>query len=304
MSDGGERKDDVAWRAGAPRSPFVAPRPVPRVHWLPPRPGHERPPVEAPDRAAAPDPSPERPAAGRGLRALLGMVAVAAVAFVAGLWAFNAVVMPRLVHGPGEVLVPDLANLTVEQAERALAPTGLQLSRAGERFDPGVPNGFILSQDPAQGTPVRGQRRVMVVVSMGEENSSVPDLAGVSRRTADVELARAGLVAGNVTRAPSDDVAEGMVMATDPPADALLSRGTSVALLISSGATDDGWVMPTLVGRDLAVVRRELEALGLRVRVREGAPAAASVVSQRPAPGERLTKDQEIELEGGPRTSR
>ena len=130
------------------------------------------------------------------------------------------------------------------------------------------------------------------------------DLAGVSRRTAEVELSRAGRGVGGVTRAPSDDVAEGMVMATDPPADALLARGTSVALLVSSGPADDGWVMPSLVGRDLAVVRRQLEAMGLRVRVRDGAPAASSVVSQRPEPGTRLTPDQEIELEGGPRTPR
>ena len=48
---------------------------------------------------------------------------------------------------------PTSPTSRVEQAEQALRPLGLQLSRAGERFDPAVPRGFVLSQDPAAGTP-------------------------------------------------------------------------------------------------------------------------------------------------------
>ncbi len=246
---------------------------------------------------------PERTARPRVHPALFTLF-VAVVAFAIGLLVFNGVVMPRLVHGPGEVVVPDLANLSLVQAERALAPTGLQLSRAGERFDPGVPSGFIVTQDPPEGTPVRGQRRVMVVVSLGEENSTVPELAGVSMRTAELQLQAAGLVTGAITRSPSGDLAEGMVLASDPPADALLPRGSRVALLVSTGPDVDGWRMPNLVGRDLVVVRRQLEALGFHVTVREGAPAAASIVTQSPEAGVRLTPDEEIVLEGGPRASR
>ena len=90
-----------------------------------------------------------------GLRDSLFMAVLALAAFAVGFGLFNGWVMPQLIHGTGEVQVPDLANLTFEQAEAALQPTGLVLSRAGERFDPGVPRGFVLSQDPPAGTPVR-----------------------------------------------------------------------------------------------------------------------------------------------------
>ena len=91
--------------------------------------------------------------------------------------------MPRLIHGISQAEVPDLRNLTLEQAEQALSTTELQLSRAGERFDPTVPRGFILSQDPGPGTPVRGRKRISVIVSLGEEFSSVPELFGESQRS-------------------------------------------------------------------------------------------------------------------------
>lgn len=104
------------------------------------------------------------------------MFGLAIAAFATGVVVFNSLVMPRLIHGIGEVRVPDVRSLTLEQAEQALRPLDLQVSRAGERFDPAVPRGFVLSQDPAPGTAVRGRKRVSVVVSLGEEFSSVPEV--------------------------------------------------------------------------------------------------------------------------------
>jgi len=142
----------------------------------------------------------ERRRARHPLRDSLVTLALALLAFAIGLMVFNGIVMPRLIHSTGEVQVPDLANLTLDQAERALRPTGLELSRAGERFDPGAPRGFILAQDPPPGTPVRGRTRVLVTVSLGEEFSSVPELFGESRRNAQLLLERVEKALG---RAPA-----------------------------------------------------------------------------------------------------
>ncbi len=172
----------------------------------------------------------------RGLRDGIVMLVLSVAAFAVGFGVFNGVVMPRLIHSTGEVQVPELANLTLDQAERALKPTGLVLSRAGERFDPSVPRGFILAQDPPQGTPVRGRTRVLVTVSLGEEFSSVPELFGESRRSAQLLLDRAGLQLGAITRAPSDEVGADLVAGSDPPAESVLPRGTPVAVLVSTGA--------------------------------------------------------------------
>jgi len=232
----------------------------------------------------------------RGLRDSLVVLGLALVAFVVGLGIFNGVVMPRLIHSTGEVQVPDLTNLTVDQAERALRPTGLVLSHAGERFDPGVPRGFILLQDPPAGTPVRGRTRVLVTVSLGEEFSSVPELFGESLRSAQLLLERAGLRLGGVTRAPSEEVGQDLVAASDPPAEGVLPRGTAVALLVSQGAGPEEYVMPDLAGREMNGVRRQLEALGFRVDVPPGAPSVGAIVAQSPAPGSRVTRDALVTL--------
>jgi serine/threonine-protein kinase len=239
-----------------------------------------------------------------GLRDSVLILVLALTAFAVGLGLFNGIVMPRLIHSTGEVQTPDLANLTFEQAEQALRPTGLVLSRAGERYDPGVPRGFILSQDPPQGTPVRGRTRVMVAVSLGEEFSSVPELFGESRRSAQLLLERAGLRFAGVTRAPSEEVGQDLVVTSDPPAESVLPRGAAVSLLVSTGQGPEEFVMPDLSGRELNRVRRQLEALGFRVDVPPAAASVGAILSQSPAPGSRVTRDTPVTLQATGRVIR
>jgi serine/threonine-protein kinase len=229
---------------------------------------------------------------------------VALLAFVIGLSVFNSLLMPRFIHREGEVRVPDLSNLTVEQAEKVLEPAGLPLSRAGERFAPEVPRGGIVQQDPLPGTLVRAPRRVAVTVSLGEEFSSVPALFGETRRGAELLLEHNGLREGGITRAPSDAVGEGLIVATDPPAETVLPHGTPVALLISEGLDEDVFVMPDLAGREIGHARKQLEALGFKVLSPPAGPSSGPIVLQDPPPGSRLTHDMNITLQAAGRLIR
>ena len=259
-------------------------------------------PSEAPPEAGAPPTEPlagetrKAPARRRGL-GFLFVATLALVAFAIGVLLFNNLVMPRLIHGVGEVKVPDVRNLTLDQAEQTLRPMSLQVSRAGERFDPVVPRGFILSQDPQPGIEVRGNRRVSVMVSLGEEFSSVPELSGESQRSAEQLLHSAGLRVGAIARAPSDEVGEGLVVGSDPGPESVLPQGSPVDLLISAGAGEETFVMPDLMGREIGGVRRQLESLGFRVGAPPGTPSIGTVVAQRPAAGSRITRATEILLQ-------
>jgi len=257
--------------------------------------------AETPPPEATPPVSTEAPRRGRGLRAFVLLIGLALFAFGFGLWVFNRVVMPRLIHGISQVEVPDVRGLTLEQAEQALRAADLQLSRAGERFDPTVARGFILSQDPDPGTPVRGRKRVLVVLSLGEEFSSVPELFGESQRSAEQLLKSAGLKLGGITRAPSDEVGEGLVAGSDPGPESVMPQGSAVQLLISTGSGEESMVMPDLLGHEVGGIHRQLEAAGFKVKVSGG---SGTVVTQRPAAGSRITRDTEIDLQATGRVIR
>lgn len=278
----------------------------------PPRADADRPPadetVEYPPAAEPPPPAaelpPPRPPRQHRLAGALSLVGLSLLAFATGLFIFNSFVMPRLIHSDAEVKVPDLANLTLEQAEKMLRPLGLRVSRAGERFDPSVPRGFILSQDPPADVPVRGRHLVIVVVSLGEEFSSVPALFGESVRGAQLLVERAGLRQGGTTRAPSEDVGEGLVVGSDPPAESVLPRETPVSLLVSTGPGVDYYVMPDLIGREMGGARRQLESFGFRVLTPPAAPTVGAIVYQQPPPGSRITRDVDIVLQATGRVLR
>jgi beta-lactam-binding protein with PASTA domain len=238
-----------------------------------------------------------RPSRRHRLAAFFGLLFVGLAAFGTGIFLFDHVLMPRLIHGVAEVRVPDLTNLSLEEGEKLLSAVGLRLTREGERFDPGVPRGLIVSQDPPPDTPVRGHRRVSVVISLGEEFSSVPELFGESVRGARVLLERSGLRAAGITHAPSDQVGEGLVVATDPPAETVLRRGAPVGLLVSSGSGLRYYVMPDLLGREITGATRLLESLGFKITVPPGSPPMGTIVMQIPSPGSRVAPGDPITLQ-------
>jgi serine/threonine-protein kinase len=230
------------------------------------------------------------------LRQILLVAGLALAAFVTGLAFFNYMLMPGLIHSESEVRTPDVRDLTLDQAEVTLSPLGLTLSRAGERFDSNVPSDFIISQDPRPGTPVRGSKQIRVVVSLGEEYSSIPALEGESLRSAEQLLMSAGLRLGHVSRAPSDEVGEGLVMASDPSAESILSRDAKVSLFVSSGSYPEAFVMPDLVGREIGRARNRMERAGFSVRVPPGTGIIGGIVYQHPAAGARLAPRDTIVL--------
>ena len=238
-----------------------------------------------------------RPSRRHRMAAFFGLLGVALAAFATGIFLFDHVVMPRLIHGVAEVHVPDLSNLSLEEGEKLLSAVGLRLTREGERFDAGVPRGLIVSQDPPADTPVRGHRRVAVVISLGDEFSSVPELFGESVRGARVLLERSGLRAAGITHAPSEQVGEGLVVATDPPAETVLRRGAPVGLLVSSGSGPSYYVMPDLLGREITGAMRQLESLGFKIAVPPGSPPMGTIVMQLPAPGSRIAPGDQITLQ-------
>jgi beta-lactam-binding protein with PASTA domain len=189
-----------------------------------------------------------------------------------------------------DVLVPDLTRLSTDEAEAVLRKQGLVLEQVSERHDPQVEAGRILVQEPAAGSSIKIDRKIKVVVSLGDKGGMVPDLRGSAARGAQISLQQQGLRVVDQAFAYSQKEPENLVIAQDPLAGEAGLREGTVSLLVSRGRRPLVFVMPDVTGRPQQEVMRFLTRAGLRPGPPQRDPSpgeapAGTVTAQRPEAG-------------------
>jgi eukaryotic-like serine/threonine-protein kinase len=126
---------------------------------------------------------------------------------------------------------------------------------------------------------------------------AVPRLVGLEEAAATQAVLDANFVVGEVGRAFSDDVAEGVVMDQNPGPDILREEGSVVDFVVSQGA--EQVQVPTLVGRSEQQARSALQEAGLTVgavtRSNANAPAG-QVVGSDPTAGAEVDRGSAVSL--------
>jgi beta-lactam-binding protein with PASTA domain len=143
-------------------------------------------------------------------------------------------------QGPAPVKVPNVVGKAQAQAESAITTAGLTVN-ATTSYSETVANGVVISQDPAANTSLARGTTVSIVVSMGRQPITVPNIIGRSQAEAQSAIEGAGLSFGGVTQQYySDSVPSGAVISQEPAAGGSVQRGTSVSVVLSRGASQ--WV--------------------------------------------------------------
>ena len=209
------------------------------------------------------------------------------------------VISMRVAVRAGQVQIPDLTNMTIEDATRALQDLELR-PRIEEARKPDVkiPAGHVVQQDPPAGEEARPQRTVKVWVSSGARTTPVPALVGQTERTARIRLDQDGVALASATEVQSPDYAPDTIVAQEPVPPA---RSPNVSILINRGGQMTTYVMPDVIGMDGTRVETALRAAGLRVTIvgsqaYPGVPAG-TVVRQQPASGYKVGPADAISLE-------
>ena len=185
---------------------------------------------------------------------------------IVGLILLDRFIMPRLVRAGQRVEVPDIVNLTPEDAGRSLSRRGLRLKLQPARWDTSVAEGRLAQQNPIAYSHVKINRTIYAVPSRGARLYEVPDLREKTLRQAQLWIAQAGLAMGDTLEDASPIVREGLIIGQDPPPGQRVKGGTPISVTISNGPPGEWVPMPNLVGKPLETARAELEAAGLLVR--------------------------------------
>ena len=203
-----------------------------------------------------------------------------------------------LVFGARDVEIPDLSNLTQDEAISLIEESRLTVGEVTEEYSRRVDEGLVISQSPRAGREVERGTSIDLTISLGAELVEIPDFTNLDLLDAADLIRQLGLNLGDVGEEFSDTIDDGVVISQSIPAGGRVEVGGSVDLVVSLGP--ESITVPDFTGltEDEAVELIESSQLRLgRVyedyddNLREGL-----VISQSPRVGSSADPGDSIDL--------
>jgi serine/threonine-protein kinase len=196
--------------------------------------------------------------------------------------------------GPERYVVPDFTGITQEKALALLQDNSLSLGTVKEVFNAKIPQGHVVSSNPASGATVKKDTVIDLKVSKGPNLVILNSYIGKSSDQALTELTDAGF---NVTSSLdySDTVPIGAVISQKPADGNTYPKGSKVSIVVSQGS--EYVFVPNIysLGQDKATSL--LEDMNLHVIVKSiGTNTVKTVTNISPAVGAQVKRGSTVTI--------
>jgi serine/threonine-protein kinase len=161
-----------------------------------------------------------------------------------------------------EIKAPNLVGTLVDDAKDALLKNGITLTIKESRYDEKAPKDTIMSQTPDASMAVKSPGEIQVVVSLGQEQVSVPDLSAMDYKSAQFELEKGSLVFKPIYEY-SAEIPQNNVIRQNPEKSTQVAKNSAVEVYISSGIAPDKVKVPSLIGLSLVEAKAALRSNNL-----------------------------------------
>jgi serine/threonine-protein kinase len=189
--------------------------------------------------------------------------------------------------------VPDVVGRATGDAQSRIAQAGFK-SQVFTKAD-SAPIGEVISQSPAGGKKAKKGSTVILNVSSGPGQVTMPDVEGLSEEEATQQLEALGLKV-RVVKEFNSDIKSGKATRTVPDQGQKADKGSEVELYISKGARQIE--VPDVVGQQLDEATSTLENAGFEVTTTEvdSSKPQDEVTKQSPAGGGKADEGSKIKL--------
>ena len=177
------------------------------------------------DAAAAP---PKKKHTRRKVLGALLLLGAAGGAGYGGYW--------YLTEGPGRrIPVPDVVGMQQDAAREQVESADLIWQDPQREYSDTVTAGEVISVEPSPGSELPENGIVTATVSLGVEQQTIPELAGLEQDAAETALTDTDLTLGEVNEEYSETVPAGQIIACDPEAGTEVDHGSQVNITVSLG---------------------------------------------------------------------
>lgn len=158
-----------------------------------------------------------------------------------------------------ELSVPDLANMTLEEAHAVAHDAGMRVEVTDSAFVKRMKRGAVYRQNPAPGSKVKQGRRIALTINaVNPRQITMPDLIGYSTRQAKAEILSRGLVLGRLIYEQdmaTNNVLRQMHDGKEIEAGTMIESESVIDLVVGLNTRDNMTFVPYLAGlRNLSAV--------------------------------------------------
>lgn len=193
-----------------------------------------------------------------------------------------------LVYANGRnVDLPDLRNMTVNEAKMALQQAGLTMGDVEEVYSEDVDEGLIIDTNPAPESKVRKEAEIDVEVSKGPEPFELADYTDKKFTDIEKELKEAGFTVEKETTYDNDIKAGNIISQDIEAGESVIPGDTTITFTVSEGVQQ--YEMPDLSGMNRAGIEQWASGAGVSVTFSEekhNSIPAGTLISQSIAAGE------------------
>lgn len=196
------------------------------------------------------------------------------------------------------IKVPEIKGHSLAEAITILSDTGITNYRFKYENSREFEKEKVIDVTPAEGTEIKKDDEVVIVVSKGEDSQTVPDIRNTSKETAIATLEGMKFVVKTEEK-PSDTVEEGKVIETVPATGTEVKEGDTVTIVISSGSENKKVLVPNVLGNAEADATTILNDAGFKVSIAykdDDKVEKGNVISQSIAGGNAANKGTTIAL--------
>ncbi len=137
--------------------------------------------------------------------------------------------------GPETSQMPNLYGMTLEQAQQALYPLGIEIGEASyEQSDEPLDADRIFEQSVAPQETVKNGQRVTIKLVSPDPQAQMPSVLGMQLEAAKELLEQNHLTVGSVSQIIADDIVEGAVVEQSLEEGAKVDYGTAVDLIVAA----------------------------------------------------------------------
>ncbi|MBA4701276.1 MAG: Stk1 family PASTA domain-containing Ser/Thr kinase [Ruminococcus sp.] len=198
-----------------------------------------------------------------------------------------------------KVQVPNVIGQDEAEAQKMLENEGLVVADSEAKYSDDIEEGKVISTTPSAGAEVKEGSKVTMVVSLGAEKATVPDITGMTAADADATLAAAGLRTGNVSEEFSDEYEAGVVISQKTKVDKKVAKDTAVDYVVSKGPKIEMVNVPPLTNKTEDSARQALTDAGLSVgniTYENSSVTQGYVITQSASPGSQLEKGTAVDF--------